>query len=1366
MVLRGWRLRYEFLLGMVREPGRLLPDSLVKELQMVEAKRQGYAIERALVQANIDTWDNMGGNKGKRLKENRPESIRSLYEQVANLDCMLTSLETQIDVLSAVQNNLPKEFHDTFHDSGTSGHEPDSLEAIQTVVNGGDMVESRPSPHSSPDGDADEGGGGAGGGVGIRPEDAAILLHLERCGHRQTRRTLHDLKEKYETLQHQLSQRSIKLDEINVRTVGSDLESLQIEQETVLNSLESLNSIASSDRLVDELKLREMTISQLRSRVLHLEKDRLDKVPFDAAKEITRLNNNLVQLEKARDELSIQNFTLKSKLSDVTAKINDPAATYQVNRDSLNLKENSVIQNGKTESVQLKDADDPDVVKVLRKATYKVTNDSLKLRQMCTEFNNKEEEYKKRITDLETEMKNLQNESTRQHDRAIREMENRLEMTSQRLEAAERYLTAKEEEYSMLKLDFDTLNEENKRLKENLNDLILKKKEYEDMASQKMGLEQQHKRLVEENRVLAEDFNRERVLRKKYYNQAFKNFELPRKVFKISEHWRKAFKISEYLRMKFKISEHLRKAFKISEHLRKAFKISEHLRKAKAFKISEHLRRAFKISKHLRKAFKIFEHMREAFKISEHLRKAFNISEYLRKAVKISEHLRKAFNISEYLRQAFKISEHLRKAFKILEHMRKAFKISEHLRKAFKISEHLRIAFKIFEHLRKAFNISEYLRQAFKISEHLRKAFKILEHMRKAFKISEHLRKAFKISEHLRKAFKISEHLRKAFKLSKHLRMAFKISKHQRKAFKIFEHMREAFKISERLRKAFKISKHLKKAFKISEYLRMTFKISKHLRKSFKIFEHMNKEAFKISLHLRKVFKISDHLRKAFMISEHPWKAFKISDHLRKAFKLSERLRKAFKFSKHLKKAFKTSEHLRKASNIFEHMRKKKAFNIFEHLRKAFKVSEHLRKAFKISELLRNAFKLSEHFRRAFKISEYLRKAFKISKHLRWAFNISEHLKKAFKISEHLKEFKIFEFMRKAFKTSVGSLTVLAHHAPQTGADVTSCESDQVDISRCRPHLQPGNTLDHTRDLEDTLHIYGIIIALIQSALDGFNVTIMAYGQTGSGKTYTMLGTESNPGIAPRAFQRLFQLVNSNRARYNVHVSTYMMELYNDKLIDLLKPVTSVESDRLEIKRDKKGSVHVQGATVRNVSSANDLTRAFEEGLTNRHTASTNMNVESSRSHLLIVICLNVISKQTGSVLKGKLTLVDLAGSERINKSGALADQLREANSINKSLSALGDVISALSSESSFVPYRNSKLTMLLQDSLGGNAKTLVFVNVSPAAYNVDETLISLMYASRIKQITNSVSKNSDNKEISRLKSVSSLDISYFSVSV
>ena len=120
----------------------------------------------------------------------------------------------------------------------------------------------------------------------------------------------------------------------------------------------------------------------------------------------------------------------------------------------------------------------------------------------------------------------------------------------------------------------------------------------------------------------------------------------------------------------------------------------------------------------------------------------------------------------------------------------------------------------------------------------------------------------------------------------------------------------------------------------------------------------------------------------------------------------------------------------------------------------------------------------------------------------------------------------------------------------------------------------------------------------------------------------------------------------------------------------------------------------------------------------------------------------------------GKLSLVDLAGSERVAKTGATAEQLKEANSINKSLSALGDVISALSTEQSFIPYRNNKLTQLMQDSLGGNAKTLMFVNISPADYNADETVISLTYASRVKLITNDASKNADNKEIARLKGI------------
>ncbi|XP_041373330.1 COP1-interactive protein 1-like [Gigantopelta aegis] len=286
--------------------------------------------------------------------------------------------------------------------------------------------------------------------------------------------------------------------------------------------------------------------------------------------------------------------------------------------------------------------------------------------------------------------------------------------------------------------------------------------------------------------------------------------------------------------------------------------------------------------------------------------------------------------------------------------------------------------------------------------------------------------------------------------------------------------------------------------------------------------------------------------------------------------------------------------------------------------------------------------------------------------------------------------------------------------------------------------------------------VFTDVDTLIQSAVDGYNVCIFAYGQTGSGKTFTMIGDQeqNHPGIAPRAFQRIFQLAEDNKSKFKTSISVYMLELYNDKLIDLFAKPGSYDDERLDIKKDQKGMVFIQGAAVKIATNTKELFALFEDGSKNRHTASTMMNSESSRSHLILGIVMESTNKLTGQVLKGKLSLVDLAGSERVAKTQAGAEQLKEAMSINKSLSALGDVISALSSEQSFIPYRNNKLTMLMQDSLGGNAKTLMFVNVSPADYNTDETVVSLTYASRVKLITNDATKNAENKEIARLKAI------------
>ncbi|XP_070819945.1 uncharacterized protein [Chaetodon trifascialis] len=261
---------------------------------------------------------------------------------------------------------------------------------------------------------------------------------------------------------------------------------------------------------------------------------------------------------------------------------------------------------------------------------------------------------------------------------------------------------------------------------------------------------------------------------------------------------------------------------------------------------------------------------------------------------------------------------------------------------------------------------------------------------------------------------------------------------------------------------------------------------------------------------------------------------------------------------------------------------------------------------------------------------------------------------------------------------------------------------------------------------------------LIQSAIDGFNVCIFSYGQTGSGKTFTMVGDkeQKNPGIMPRSFNAIFDFIRENSTKFDFKVSAYMLELYNDRLQDLFvslageahaQPQSHGQARRVEIKRNRKGVVFAQGAETKEASSAQELYALFQQACANRHISATKMNTESSRSHLIVGIMVESRNLTNGSVSTGKLSLVDLAGSERAAKTGAKDHQLKEANSINKSLSALGDVISALSAELPHVPYRNSKLTQVMQDSLGGNAKTLMIVNISPSECNLDETLTSLM---------------------------------------
>lgn len=248
------------------------------------------------------------------------------------------------------------------------------------------------------------------------------------------------------------------------------------------------------------------------------------------------------------------------------------------------------------------------------------------------------------------------------------------------------------------------------------------------------------------------------------------------------------------------------------------------------------------------------------------------------------------------------------------------------------------------------------------------------------------------------------------------------------------------------------------------------------------------------------------------------------------------------------------------------------------------------------------------------------------------------------------------------------------------------------------------------------------------------------------------------PGLTPRAIEEIFRLVREKR-HCTCKISTYFMELYNDALVDLFwildnKRGPRKDPPRLDIKVNEKQMVVIPNAVVKEVSSGDELMELFRLGNQERHVGATLMNAESSRSHSIFSILAEVYDSTSKRTTYGKLSLVDLAGSERADKTGASADRLKEAQSINKSLSALGNVISALSDGVKFIPYRDNKLTQLMQDSLGGNAKTLMFVNFSPADYNSDETVSSLSYATRVKKITNNIARQAESEEVTRLKNM------------
>ncbi|GAA5832586.1 hypothetical protein JCM3766R1_004253 [Sporobolomyces carnicolor] len=273
---------------------------------------------------------------------------------------------------------------------------------------------------------------------------------------------------------------------------------------------------------------------------------------------------------------------------------------------------------------------------------------------------------------------------------------------------------------------------------------------------------------------------------------------------------------------------------------------------------------------------------------------------------------------------------------------------------------------------------------------------------------------------------------------------------------------------------------------------------------------------------------------------------------------------------------------------------------------------------------------------------------------------------------------------------------------------------------------------------------YGVR-GIVDDVMDGYNGTVFAYGQTGSGKSHTMMGPNIDDnemkGIIPRITEQIFASIMASPANLEYLVKVSYMEIYMERIRDLLAPA----NDNLPVHEDKQRGVYVKNLSDFYVGNAAEVYEIMRQGGSARAVSATNMNAESSRSHSIFVINVQARNTETGTQKTGSLFLVDLAGSEKIGKTGATGQTLEEAKKINKSLSALGMVINALTDgKSSHIPYRDSKLTRILQESLGGNSRTTLIINCSPSQYNETETLSTLRFGMRAKSIKNKARVNAE----------------------
>lgn len=307
------------------------------------------------------------------------------------------------------------------------------------------------------------------------------------------------------------------------------------------------------------------------------------------------------------------------------------------------------------------------------------------------------------------------------------------------------------------------------------------------------------------------------------------------------------------------------------------------------------------------------------------------------------------------------------------------------------------------------------------------------------------------------------------------------------------------------------------------------------------------------------------------------------------------------------------------------------------------------------------------------------------------------------------------------------------------------------------------NVFDSTSTQADIFTECGM--PLVNQCFEGYNSTLFCYGQTGSGKTYTMMGAHINDhntrGLTPRLVEEVFNRIEHSMADLEFTVCCSYLEIYMEKVRDLLQP----DNDNLSINEDPVRGVYVKGLEEIYVSNEKEVFDLILRGDSIRKVSSHKMNQQSSRSHSLFIIKLTKKDLSKGTTRSGKLSLVDLAGSEKVRKTGASGQTLEEAKKINTSLTTLGMVINALTDgKSSHIPYRDSKLTRILQESLGGNSKTTLIINCSPSNYNQAETISTLRFGQRAKSIKNSAKVNLELSPIQLKESLKKLENQYIAL--